>query len=235
VRGRTAHESIFNTTDGMYRCPNSQQGFSGFTTWTRGLAWAMLGYAEFLEFLDSESQGALPEQPQLVEEARVDFLKAARATCDFYMAHSAADGIPYWDTGAPQIHKLGRYQDLPSDPFNAYEPVDSSAAAIGAQGLIRLGKYLEDRDGEASERYMEAGLAVLKALLSEPYLSTDPGHQGILLHSVYHHPNGWDHIPEGRKVPCGESSMWGDYHMTELCYTAHRLLQEDHYTFFEHL
>ena len=29
--GRVAHESIFNTNDGKYRCPNSQQGFSGFT------------------------------------------------------------------------------------------------------------------------------------------------------------------------------------------------------------
>ena len=29
VRGRTAHESIFNVKDGNFRCPNSQQGYSG--------------------------------------------------------------------------------------------------------------------------------------------------------------------------------------------------------------
>ena len=52
VRGRVAHESIFNMNDGDYRCPNSQQGYSPFTTWTRGLAWIMCGYAEQLEFLD---------------------------------------------------------------------------------------------------------------------------------------------------------------------------------------
>src|ERR1035438_7382526 len=51
VRGRTVHESIFNINDGSYRCPNTQQGYSPFSTWTRGLAWAMLGYAEQLEFL----------------------------------------------------------------------------------------------------------------------------------------------------------------------------------------
>ena len=45
LRGRTAHESIFNLNDGAYRCPNSQQGYTGFTTWTRGLAWAITGYA----------------------------------------------------------------------------------------------------------------------------------------------------------------------------------------------
>src|SRR5256714_4417713 len=30
VRGRTAHESIFNINDGRYRCPSTQQGFSPF-------------------------------------------------------------------------------------------------------------------------------------------------------------------------------------------------------------
>ncbi len=53
VWGRTAHESIFNVKDGNFRCPNSQQGYSGFTTWTRGLAWAMCGFAEELEWFDS--------------------------------------------------------------------------------------------------------------------------------------------------------------------------------------
>ena len=53
LRGRTAHETIFNTASGDFRCPSSQQGFSPFTTWTRGLAWAMLGFAEQLEFIQS--------------------------------------------------------------------------------------------------------------------------------------------------------------------------------------
>ena len=53
VRGRTAHESVFNVNDGNYRCPNSQQGYSPFSTWTRGLAWAMCGFAEQLELFDT--------------------------------------------------------------------------------------------------------------------------------------------------------------------------------------
>jgi hypothetical protein len=54
ISGRTAHESIFNTKDGNYRAPNSQQGYTGFSTWTRGLAWAISGFAEELEFLQKE-------------------------------------------------------------------------------------------------------------------------------------------------------------------------------------
>ena len=51
--GRTAHESVFNVNDGNFRCPNSQQGYTGFSTWTRGLAWAMCGFAEELEWFDT--------------------------------------------------------------------------------------------------------------------------------------------------------------------------------------
>jgi len=101
--------------------------------------------------------------------------------------------------------------------------VDSSAAAIAAQGLIRLGHVLESRGAtEPARAYRQAGLAVARTLFAEPYLSTDAAHEGLLLHSVYHRPNGWDHVPPGRKVPCGESCMWGDYHARELALMIQR-------------
>jgi hypothetical protein len=59
-------------------------------------------------------------------------------------------------------------------------------------------------------------------VLTEPYLSTDPEHEGLVLHSVYHRPNGWDYVPPERKVPCGESSLWGDYHARELAVLLRR-------------
>jgi unsaturated chondroitin disaccharide hydrolase len=194
VRGRVAHESIFNPNDGRYRCPNSQQGYSPFTTWTRGLAWAICGFAEQLEFFAPLAGHA---------EFRAVMEEAARATADFWIANSPLDGIPYWDTGAPGLAQLGSWREQPADPFNGHEPVDSSAATIAAQGLLRLGRYLND------DRYWNAGLTVATTLFDEPYLSLDPNHQGLILHSVYHRPNGWDAAP-------GESSMWGDYHAREL-------------------
>jgi hypothetical protein len=226
VRGRTAHESIFNINDGSYRCPNSQQGFSPFSTWTRGLAWAILGYAELLEFLETVSVGKTGQgtpapkrsrPAQGLAGSRALFLEAAGATADFYLANSCADGIPMWDTGAPQLHRLGAYLTKPADPFNDWEPVDSSAAAIAAQGFMRLGNYLSARGDEKNgDRYRQAGLTVANTLFDEPYLSINPKHQGLLLHSVYHRPNGWDHVAPRQKVPNGESSMWGDYHAREL-------------------
>lgn len=230
IWGRTAHESVFNTNDGNFRCPNSQQGFSGFTTWTRGLAWAMLGFAEQLESLSDFSDEELAPLGGRAELEKT-YLKAAKATCDFFIDNTAADGIPYWDTGAPQIHKLGDYTSRTSDPYNEFEPIDSSAAAIGAQGLLRLGKYLNDKNEDGS-RYWQAGLTSLDSLFAEPYLSIDPTHQGLILHSIYHQPNGWDNVPSGQKIASGESSMWGDYHARELALYLHRINKDlPYYTY----
>ncbi len=200
VRGRVAHESIFDTNNGQYRCPNSQQGYSPFSTWTRGLAWAMCGFAELLEFFGSN-----------------DWMeRAARATCDFYLENTASDAIPYWDTGAPGLARMSDWRSRPADPFNPHEPVDSSAAVIAAQGLLRLGCHLH------IDRYWQAGLELCGALFDQPYLSADPAHQGLILHSVYHRPNGWSWRP-------GESSMWGDYHARELALYLLRLAEDGPY------
>jgi hypothetical protein len=232
-RGRTAHESIFNVNDGRYRCPSSQQGYSPFSTWTRGLAWAMLGYPEQLEFLATVADSEL--EPHGGRTAVTDvMLAAATATADFYLEQTPSDGIPYWDTGAPGLVQLGDYLGRPADPYNAHEPVDSSAAAIGAQGLLRLGRYLTGAGRpEEGRRSWQAGLTVAATLLDEPYLSTDPEHQGLVLHSVYHRPNGWDHVADGQRVPNGESSLWGDYHARELALYLQRVARDEpYYTFF---
>jgi unsaturated chondroitin disaccharide hydrolase len=231
LRGRTVHEAIFNTRSGAYRCPSSQQGYSPFTTWTRGLAWAMLGFSEELEFVQSldESEFDAPGIPSKAE-AILLMTDAAKATSDFYIEQgTAADGICYWDTGAPQLDRLGPWQEVAADPYNSYEPVDASASAIAAQGLIRFGRALGDSGGV----YYRAGLTVARSLLREPYLSTDLNHEGILLHSIYHRPNGWDYVPAGAAIPYGESSMWGDYHLLELGLLISKIAQNKNYTFFQ--
>ncbi len=233
VRGRTAHESIFNVNDGSFRCPSTQQGYSPFSTWTRGLAWAMLGFAEELEFIRTIPDAQLkPHGGRQSIEAMM--LKAATATCDFYIENTPTDGVPYWDTGAAGLAKMGDYLGRPADPFNDHEPVDSSAAAIAAQGLLRLGRYLDPKLAKKeARRYWQAGLTVCDTIFDAPYLSVDARHQGLILHSVYHRPNGWDHIPRGQKVPSGESSMWGDYHARETALYVQRIANgEPYYAFF---
>jgi hypothetical protein len=194
----------------------------------------MLGFAEEVEFIRSLPAGDLVPFNG-AEAIELWMLEAARVTCDFYIdVAAAADGIPYWDTGAPGLAALGNWRDGAADPFNDHEPVDSSAAAIAAQGLLRLGQVLTER-GEDGSRYREAGLRTLATLIDDggPYLSTDASHQGLLLHSVYHRPNGWDHVPAGAYVPRGESSQWGDYHLREAALLVRRLARNEPYlTFF---
>jgi hypothetical protein len=223
--GRTAHEAIFDPINGRFRCPGTQQGYSPFSTWMRGLGWALLGYAEQLEFL-----GFLRDSGKIDQIPGV-FAQAAEATAEFYLANSCSDGIPMWDTGAPGLRHLGDYLRKPANPFNRFEPVDSSAAAIAAQGLIRLGNFLF-KEGKKGAKYRQAGLTVARTLLDEPYLSLDSRHQGLLLHSVYHRPNGWDCVGRGQKVPNGESSMWGDYHLRELALMILREARHEPYLVF---
>ena len=217
--GRTAHECLFNVNDGRFRAPNAQQGFSGFTTWTRGLAWALCGFAEELEFLQKVPGEMFPEaisKTEIIGKIK----KGAQATADFYIKNTSSDGIPLWDTGGPNVHLLEDFFGRAADPYNNIEPLDASAAAIAAQGLVRLGLLLDNKD------YLQAGLTTTETLLSDRFLSLNDQHQGLLLHSVYHYPNGWDFIPEGMKVPCGESSMWGDYHLRELALLLGRMIDK---------
>ncbi len=233
IRGRVAHESIFNLNDGSYRCPSTQQGYSPFSTWTRGQAWILCGYAEQLEFLDTlPAKELVPAGGKAKVLAR--FEETARAVADFWIEHTPTDGIPYWDTGAPGLSRLKNYLDRPADPFNAHEPVDSSAAVIAAQGFLRLGNFLRAKEQtKAGQRYRQAGLTLAKHLFADSYLSRDERHEGLILHSVYHRPNGWDHVPDGRRIPCGESSMWGDYHARELALMILReATQQPYYKFY---
>ncbi len=232
VAGRTAHEGMFNRNDSQFRARATQQGYSPFSTWTRGLSWAMLGYAEELEFFDTIDARDFKAACGLAKSQAVgEYLRCARQTCDHYIDDvTAADGITYWDDGAPNLHKLGDWRSKPADAFNDHEPVDASASAIAAQGLIRLGNYLGKTRGK---RYLQAGLTVAARLFEDDYLATGNRHQGLLLHSIYHWPNRWDHVPAGRRVACGESSMWGDYHLLELAALIQRMAKGKYLTFFD--
>jgi unsaturated chondroitin disaccharide hydrolase len=232
LSGRVIHEAIFNTKDGNFRCPNTQQGYSPFSTWTRGLTWIITGYAEQLEFIrildDTE---LLPYGGR--EEIEGFMARTCRVAADFYLNNCGTDGIPYWDTGAPGLKKLGDWRNRPADPFNHFEPVDSSAAAIASQGLMRFGRYLNFDGSNNGDVYFTKGLEILKVLLNKPYLSSGDSHQGLLLHSVYHRPNGWDYCPDKDGVPRGESSMWGDYHLREAALFVQRIAEnKPYYKFF---
>ena len=67
----------------------------------------MLGFAEQLEFLQTIDPAELTRLGKIENKGSDHLYEAAVATCDFYIDHAAAaDGVPYWDTGAPGLAAL---------------------------------------------------------------------------------------------------------------------------------
>ena len=224
LRGRTVHEAVFNPASGVFRCPSSQQGYSPFTTWTRGLAWGMLGFPELMEFIQF-----VPEC-RATRQAGDPGLDGASRARRLRLLHAAGERSRW--------HLLLGYRSAPVAPAGRLAGQSSRSVQ-----RLRAGRCLRQRHrgagtaspGASAGRrnvYTQAGLTIAARLLQEPYLSVQPDHEGLLLHSIYHRPNGWDYIPPGAKVPCGESSMWGDYHLLELCLLITRIANARYYTFF---
>jgi unsaturated chondroitin disaccharide hydrolase len=231
VRGRVAEECIFNVSNGRFVCPNSLSGHSPVGTPSRALAHTVLGFAEQLEFLATlRDEELLPFAGRAAVESWM--LRAAQAAADFYLANSSGNGIPYWDTSAPNLARLDNWRDYPADPFNEYEPVDSAAASVAAQGLLRLGRFLQKRGSNDAARYWQAGLTILSTLLDDPYLSESDDHQGLILHAVANLRLGWDSASGKNKAPCGESTMEGDYHAREAALHLRRIIEDKSYLAF---
>jgi hypothetical protein len=151
VRGRVVHESIFNTNDGRYRCPSTQQGYSPFSTWTRGLAWIMCGYAEQLEFLASldESSLAAVGGRQAVEQMMrlpryVRFLLGPRRRWRAVLGHQGPD----W--GNWEIRPAGGSVH----DWAGRQPARHCRPGAAAIGPVFAGPEMRRR------RYWQAGLTV---------------------------------------------------------------------------
>jgi hypothetical protein len=57
--------------------------------------------------------------------ARIRSVEARYRPEDGALAFTARYRTGYWDTGAPQLWRLGDYLDRPSEPFNDHEPVET--------------------------------------------------------------------------------------------------------------
>lgn len=102
--GSTYHKAVFQNGT---RTLGTHQGAGNGTTWARGQAWALYGFADAYEY----TRNAL-------------FKRTAEKVAKYFIDNLPSDNVPYWDFQAP---KGKRYKD-------------TSAAAIAACGLFKLGK-----------------------------------------------------------------------------------------------
>lgn len=115
-------------------------------------------------------------------------LSAAEEVANWWVANLPTDGVPY-----------SNFE--PADP--ATEPVDSSAAAIAASGLIELAHLV--RDPALRSSYLASARTSLTTLTSPAYLSSGTDNAAVLLH-------GTDNVGAGI-VDTGLA--YGDYYLLE--------------------
>jgi unsaturated chondroitin disaccharide hydrolase len=82
--GSVAHEGIFDLETGEFLRQTTHQGYRGDSCWSRGLTWALYGFALANEY---------SRDPR--------FLQTAEACADYYITHTPANGVPPWDYNAP--------------------------------------------------------------------------------------------------------------------------------------
>lgn len=106
--GSVAHEGLFNVETGEFLRQSTHQGWRGDSSWARGLAWALYGFADAYRYTKHRR-----------------FLQAARLCADFYLDRTPAHGVPPNDW------------DEPSPAF-AYESSAAAIAASGLWDLAAL-------------------------------------------------------------------------------------------------
>jgi unsaturated chondroitin disaccharide hydrolase len=82
--GSVAHEGLFDINTGEFQRQTTHQGYRGDSCWSRGLTWAMYGFALAYEY---------SRDPH--------FLDTAESCSDYYISRCPADGVPPWDFRAP--------------------------------------------------------------------------------------------------------------------------------------
>jgi rhamnogalacturonyl hydrolase YesR len=107
--GSTFHVVAFNETTGEVRRKYNHQGLRDNSTWSRGIAWVINGYATSHEI----TNGTHPQLLEYAEEAAA-----------YVIPRLPSDSVAYWDFDA--------------DLGAGYQPRDTSATAIAAHGFLKL-------------------------------------------------------------------------------------------------
>jgi unsaturated chondroitin disaccharide hydrolase len=188
----TYHIVEYNPDTGAINARYTYQGHAADSTWVRGQAWALAGFAML-------ASSAPPDSAE-----RVEFSGIASGLADAYLrllsnapAKAAAAGGAVADAVAGPLDGFVPAWDFDSPWFATLDgPRDTSAAAVAALGLLHLSRALRgSQQGTAgatstsagcADRYLAAGASTLRALASEKYMSPagDSAFPSLLRHAT---------------------------------------------------
>ncbi|KAG9002846.1 hypothetical protein FRB94_003529 [Tulasnella sp. JGI-2019a] len=151
------------------------QGYSDESTWSRGQAWALHGYAKCAEWTsilareaEKEGSGKSNGSGNLESKdgkfsGRMDFVEHAKAASDYFVKRlgDGKEAVPPWDFDCPR----------PSDGSLTFR--DVSAGMIAASGMLTLHTLLRQIDPSAPPSpYLSHALKIIRATLK--YCCTPP-------------------------------------------------------------
>jgi unsaturated chondroitin disaccharide hydrolase len=192
------HVVNYDPNTGKVLHQQTLQGFSDNSTWSRGQAWGIYGFAVCYR-----------------ETGDKRFLQTAIKMADYYLNHKnlPSDKVPFWD------FNVGEKGYKPDWSFQAslYKETsrDASAAAITSSALLELSKFVK---GEQRNTYLNAAAFMLKSLSTDQYLNTDKANPYFLLK----HSTG--NFPSNREIDV--PLIYADYYYLEALLKYDTLLKE---------
>lgn len=117
--GSTYHHILYNPTTGAIVTRANRNGYSDESTWARGQAWALYGFAVALR-----------------ETGDPDFRESAQRVADYFVNHLPADFVPYWDFDVPVTEDT-----LKDSSTAAIGAVGLLELAEVLTGSVRAGRY----------------------------------------------------------------------------------------------
>ena len=121
------------------------------------------------------------------------------SAANYYLSYLPSDYVAYWDL---------------SFGDGAYEPKDSSSAAIAVCAMLEAVKHMDESDPQR-KLFLNASHRIMNSLI-DSYLTKDiEESNGLLLHSTYSKPGN---------VGVDEMNIWGDYFYME---ALHRMLDPE--------
>lgn len=134
----TTHLVVFDpkTASPSVKSRLTNQGYADNSTWARGQAWAIAGFAQTYHWTRDDS-----------------FLETAQQCADYFLNHLPANRIPPWDFLAP------------NDASSPEQPPDTSAALIAVYGMLLIHEA-HMQNGTEDSKYFAAALDILSAVCS---------------------------------------------------------------------
>ena len=154
--GSTVHEGWFDTSTGEFLHSSTHQGWRSDSTWARGQAWAIYGFATAYRY---------------THEA--ELLDAACRAADYYIEHTPDHGVPPNDWTEP-------------NPPLPWESSAAACGAAGMLHLAQVQAEVASNHGAAAHyrRYGLGILTTLRS--TEFLAVDIPGWQAVVRHATYH-------------------------------------------------